>query len=132
MPPSGYKQNQSRFITSFLSSCFEALLKEADELSLSLEQALLREIQNIDFAIKENVYTETANNVMLLTRSFYLAMLEKVQSNSTITSPQLVLSDINKQILTIDIESLLEKNSKGSLKEERPVGNIVYESFVAK
>lgn len=126
MPPSGYKQTQSRFITSFLSSCFDALLKEADELKLSLEQALVREIQNIDFAIKENVYTETANNVMLLTKSFYLAILEKVKINSNFSSPQLVLREINKQILTIDIESLLEKHSKSSLKEESPVGNNVY------
>ncbi len=109
MPPSGYKQKQSKYITSFLNSCFDALLKEADELSLSLEQALVRELQNIDFAIKENVYTENANNVMLLTRSFYNEMLGKVKNNSQLNSPQLVLNEIEKQILAIDIESLLEK-----------------------
>ncbi len=125
MPPSGYKQTQSRYITSFLNSCFDALLKEADELNLSLEQALVREIENIDFAINENVYTETANNVMLLTRSFYNAILEKIKNNSKVNSPKSVLSEIEKQILEIDIESLLEKAHKSSLKEESPVGNNV-------
>lgn len=123
MPPSGYKQNQSRFITSFLNSCFEALVKEATELKLTLKQALIREIKNIDFAINENVYSKTANNVMLLTKSFYLEVLEEVKVNSNFNSPQFILSEINKQILEIDIEYLIEKQTKESLKEESPVGN---------
>jgi hypothetical protein len=107
MPPSGYKQTQSKFITSFLNSCFEALIKEADELGITFEEALKREIDNIDFAIQKDVYSESANYVMLLTKCFYMRLLNHVKSISKEIDLADVLKKIESEILEIDIEGLI-------------------------
>ena len=109
MPPSGYKQKQSYFITKFLNSCFDELINEAKELNLTLNDALVKEIKDIEFAIEKNFYSESANSVMLLTKSFYKMSLERLKQNPHLKDPSIILNEINKQILEIDIEQLLEK-----------------------
>ena len=111
MPPSGYEKKQIRYITRFLHSCYDSLLMEAEELKLSLGNALDREIRNIDFAFSVNAYSSTAGIVMLLTKDFYNKLKNLIITDNFNDDISSVLNEIEIQLLEIDIESLIEQSS---------------------
>ena len=86
MPPSGYKNEEALFITYFLKSIGESLIKEGKEKKLSPCDALKRECNNIDSIVKTKC-TKYQSTVLFLTKHYYtMVLLEKPDSYNEVRS----------------------------------------------
>lgn len=106
MPPSGYSPSQSQYAVDFLTSCFRALVAEADEKSLSLREALRAEIGNIHAHLESDTSLPSQEAILRLTLTFYEALYDSgAADNAEITRLSLVRArDIGADILAIKVD----------------------------
>lgn len=81
MPPSGYSHAQSEYAVDFLSSCFQALVNEAEEKSVSLFEALSMEIGNIKSHLRSENSKTAQEAILRLTLTFYEALFTSGQAD---------------------------------------------------
>ncbi|HEY6022300.1 MAG TPA: hypothetical protein VIY48_21320 [Candidatus Paceibacterota bacterium] len=80
MPPSGFSENHTRELSSFLSGCLKDLIEENRGVRTA-HQAVAREIRHIDTDLAKNARSPAATATLQLVRAFYGKMLAKIPEN---------------------------------------------------
>lgn len=75
MPPSGFDDQQARDVPKFLRSCWAALRKEGEIAGLMPEDALRREIDNIDAIVDDLSHVSLVGPVLATVRRFYALVI---------------------------------------------------------
>jgi hypothetical protein len=72
MPPSGFTTEHTRGISDSLMSCLKDLITEGKTNHLTPEQALTREITQINADLKTNQRSEVQTAMLKLVQTFYI------------------------------------------------------------
>lgn len=108
MPPSGYNNKQAEQIGNFLLFCSNELLIEAEKFKISVGDALIKEIGNIDLIVNDSAVSSAQKSILLLTKDFYSRVKSHSPQSRTDFKKVLeeVLSEIKNEVLLIKVPEI--------------------------